>query len=254
MKFPIKTVAVVLTILLVTSCSYGSNQSKELLVFAAASLTWPLEEVKARFEKETGIKLIISYGASQSLAQQIASGAPADVFLSAGEFPVTFLKERGIISESPTLFLRNSLVVGISDTRNLSLKSIEELSSPTIQRIAIADPILAPAGRYAQEALETLGLWEKLLPKIVFAADVRTALAYVESNNADVAFVYATDADASKSVVSMDMVPNTSHSPIIYPLVILTEDSTDPLPSIFAQYLKGPDAQQIFSKFGFDSP
>ena len=150
--------------------------------------------------------------------------------------------------------MRNRLVVGVSDTRELSLRSIEELSNPTIERIAIADPMLAPAGRYAQEALKALDLWEILLPKIVFAADVRTALAYVESNNADVAFVYATDADASKSVVSVDIVPATSHSPIIYPLVILVRDSTDPLPSIFSKYLKGPDAQKIFSKFGFDSP
>ncbi len=237
--------------LLAVGCFSRGERSGELLVFAAASLAHPLEEVEVAFERNTGIEATISYGGSQALAQQIASGAPAGVFLSAGEAPVLFLQERGEVEGEPAQFLRNRLVVAVRREGGPFLESIEALLDARVGRIAVADPELAPAGRYAKESLVALGLWETLLPKMVYAADVRAALAYVESGNVKAAFVYATDAAASPSVAGFDVLPQDSHSPVVYPAAVLAGSGGDAPASRFVEYLRSGEAQEVFAGYGF---
>ena len=230
-----------------------SGHEQEVLVFAAASLADALGEVEKRFEAGSEIRLSFSYGASQMLAQQIASGAPADVFISAGDHPVKFLTDRGKIDTVGSDLLVNRLVVAARSSPDFHLKSIGELNSRLVERIAVADPELAPAGRYAREALTTLGLWDEIQPKLVFGADVRATLTYVEYGNADAALVYVTDARAARKVQLLDIVPPDSYSRVRYPVAIVS-GSTRAGVLDFVSFLEGQAARDIFRKHGFELP
>lgn len=242
--------AILIAAALLTSCSSGSaNERPEVLVFAAASLTNALEKAVDAYEQANDGEIYVSYAGSQRLAHQIASGAPAHLFLSAGEHPVEFLRQRGLIRSEVDL-LSNKLVAIAN--RPLDDDSVNALSSPSIERIALADPNLAPAGAYAREALQSAGLWDALQPKIVIAPHVRAAVAFVEAGNADAAIVYATDAAAAKNVHTADILQRSSYKPIVYPLVTLESDDPLDAADAFARFLSSPDASGIFRSHGFE--
>lgn len=242
--------AILISTAFLIGCSGGPGAKKdEILVFAAASVTDALNEAAELYEQATGININISYAGSQSLAQQIASGAPAQVFISAGEFPVEFLRGRGLVNSEVDL-ISNKLVA--ITKRSLDEQSLAVLSSPNIERIALADPDVAPAGAYSREALQAAGLWESLQPKIVLGQDVRATMAFVEAGNADIALVYITDAAVARGVETLDIVPHDSYGPIVYPVVTVKSDDSTEAADTFVQFLLSPDAQEIFHSQGFE--
>ena len=223
-----------------------------MLVLAAVSLSNALGEVEGAFEDRSQVDLEISYGGSQMLAQQIASGAPADVFIAAGEFPMDFLADRGLIDTQRFNLLANRLVVAVRREDDLQIDSLMRLNTPLMRRIAVADPQLAPAGRYWRDSLTRLGLWNDIKPKLVFGADVRAALAFLESGNVDAALVYATDARASNVVRVLDIVPPDSYSSIGYPVAVVLSSRSKEDAVEFLDFLRAPLAQQIFLRHGFE--
>ena len=231
-------------------CSLGSDQD-DVLVFAATSLTDALEEVRRAYEERVEVSVSVSYGGSQMLAQQIAQGAPADLFISAGEFPVRFLVDRGLVETPETAIVSNTLVVVTRP--GVELESMEQLRTDMVQRIGIAAPDLAPAGAYAREALNNLGLWTVLRPKLVIGADVRVTLAYLESGNVDVALVYRTDAEASNLIVR-DIVPPGTYSQVVYPAIIVRGSERIGEAGDFLAFLRTEAASAIFSRHGFGPP
>lgn len=232
---------------ILTCCSDGGR--KEVLVFAATSLTDALDEAAALYERENDVDLRISYAASQALAQQIASGAPASVFVSAGAPPVEFLRERGLVGAEAEL-LTNKLVVVTN--QSLEERSPDALTSSDIERIAIAAPDIAPAGAYGREALKSAGLWETLRPKIVTAPDVRAAMAFVEAGNANVGIVYATDAVLARGLDTVDIFPHDSYGPIVYPVVTVASDERNEAADDFVKFLTGAAAGEVFRSHGFE--
>lgn len=241
--------AMLVAVLFLVGCTDDEGDRHELLVFAATSLTDAIDEAAEQYERENEVDLQISYAASQALAQQIASGAPASVFVSAGAPPVEFLRERGLVGAEADL-LTNKLVVVTN--RTLEELSPNALTSPTIERIAIAAPDIAPAGAYGREALKSAGLWESLQPKIVTAPDVRAAMAFVEAGNASVGIVYATDAVIARGLDTVDIFPHDSYGPIVYPVVTVASDERSEVADDFVQFLLSPAAGEIFRAHGFE--
>jgi molybdate transport system substrate-binding protein len=239
-------------VLLMLGCSSESNSNDELLIMSAASLAEAMGEIETSFESETGVDLYISLGGSQWLAQQIASGAPADLFISAGGQPIRFLVERGLTDGTPVPILTNQMVVVADSQRALRFNSLEDLKDPKTERIAIADPLLAPAGLYAKNTLMRLDVWNAIEDKLVFGADVRTTMAYVETGNADVAFVYATDAALADKLSIAFLVPTDSLEPIIYPAAIIAKPYQPINAYRFLDFLMGEVASSIFSRYGFE--
>ena len=236
-------------VLFLVGCTDGKGDQRELLVFAATSLTDAFDEAVALYEQENQVNVQISYAASQALAQQIASGAPASVFVSAGAPPVTFLRERGLVGAEDNL-LTNKLVVVTN--RSIEERSPTALTSPNIERIAIAAPDIAPAGAYGREALKSAGLWESLQPKIVTAPDVRAAMAFVEAGNASVGIVYATDAVIARGLDTVDIFPDDSYGPIIYPVITVASDERNEVADDFVQFLLSAEAGDVFRSHGFE--
>lgn len=247
----------VCTLVLVGSsvgCSLGSDR-EEVLVFAATSLTDALEEARREYarQEDVDVKVSVSYGGSQTLAQQIAQGAPADLFISAGEFPVRFLVDRGLVDGPGTAIVSNTLVAA-TRSGGVQLASLDQLNTDVVQRIGIATPDLAPAGAYAKETLSNLGLWAELQPKLVMGADVRVTLAYLEAGNIDVALVYRTDARTSSDVVVLDIVPPETYSPVVYPAIIVKGSERTREAGAFLAFLRTEAASAIFSRHGFGPP
>ncbi len=218
-----------------------------LLISAAASLQAPLEEVALAFEKQhPEVTINLNFGGSNALARQIENGAPTDLFLSAASEPVDQLVETNVITSSAVVpFLTNTLVL-ITRTDLPDLTSLAELTSPSIRTIAIGEPATAPAGAYAFESLQKLGLLEKLRPKFVYAKDVRQALTWVATGNADAGFVYASD--VTDRVRQATSIPNNLHKPIRVSAALIREN---PDSRRFLEFLLKPDSLAIFEAHSF---
>ena len=239
------------SLLLVSSC--GGSEQEEILVFAATSLTDVMTPLGERFHEEEGIQVNFSYGGSTELARQIIRGASADAFISAGSQPMDTLEDGGLLEPDTRVdLLTNELVlagrVGAAD--KMGIGSVEDLANSDA-RVAIASPDLAPAGKYAEEALRNLGLWRQLEPRLVFGLNVRFALGYVESGNVDVGIVYRTDTMVSEGLEIIASVPKDSHTPIVYPAGVVKRSSHVEAALRFLSYLQSSEARETFRRFGF---
>ena len=225
--------------------------SKNVLVFAAASLTDVLRDLSEIYHEESGIEININFGASQMLAQQLRNGAPGDLFLPAGESPASYLIQEGVSHGKPTILLTNKLVF-VARKGEPTISSLKELYESRSYRVAIASPKLAPAGYYAQEALIHMGIWESIQDKIMIGMDVRAALTYVEMGNADLGIVYKTDALSSSGLTILDLLPVESYSPIVYPAVIIESSPKKELVQNFIEFLESERAYSKFKAHGFE--
>lgn len=221
-----------------------------VVIFAAASATDVVEELKLDFLHRTGTPLEASYAASSTLAQQIEQGANAAVFLSANTKWADYLQERGVVAQSVPL-LGNKLVVIVPATSLLQIDGLDALADESVEHLALGDPDSVPAGMYARQALEKAGLWDRLEEKVVAAADVRQALAWVETGAAETGIVYATDAAASKQVRTAYEIPTDLTEPVIYPLVLTKSGDSEPAAKALFEYLQSADAAAIFERHGF---
>jgi molybdate transport system substrate-binding protein len=219
-------------------------------VLAAASTTNALDEIKAKFAGQSDAEVRISYAASSALAQQIARGAEADLFLSADAKWADHVESNAAVAKRRDL-LGNRLVIVVPADSKLDLKEPDDLRSAEVQHLALADPEAVPAGRYAKRALTELHLWDGLKGKVAAAEDVRHALTYVETGAAEAGIVYATDAAVSKKVKVVFSIPADLTGPVCYPLLLLRPPADNPAAAAFYDYLGSPEAKRVFEKYGF---
>ena len=241
--------------LLAIGASLGTSDSalgKELIVFAAASLTDALKEIGAAYEDSSGVKVRFNFAASNLLVRQIIAGAPADLFASADESQMDSLETKGLIAEESRIsLLSNTLVIVIGAESRLRIRSEADLARPEVQSIALADPQSVPAGIYAKKHLERLGLWKKVRDRVIPTENVRAALAAVEAGNADAAIVYMTDAAISKRVLIAHEVPVPEGPAISYPFAILIAAGDPSAARHFLDYLASGSAREVFNRHGF---
>ena len=237
-------------------CGCGGGNSagrsgRPVTLFAAASASGALDEIRGQFKRETGTDVKASYAASSTLAQQIAYGAEADVFVSASTQWADYLdKDENALVKRRRDLLKNRLVIVVPADSQLDVQKPEDLVDKAVRRLALADYTAVPAGIYAREALTKLGLWEQLRGKVVSGADVRQALAYVESGAADAGLVYATDAVVCRSVKIVAEISTELTEPI-YAIVLLKPGESKAGAEAFYRYLNSPEAAEVFRKHGF---
>ena len=229
----------------------GNDAERRVLVYAAASLRDVLTELAQQYETANNVHVAFNWGGSIALANQLKRHAPGDVFISAGSSPMDDLEDAGLLATSSrTTLASNSMVLVVSSDAEAPSPSTEQTLREA-SLIAIADPALSPAGGYAQEFLESIGLWRELQERIVLGANVRTALAYVESGAANVGLVYRTDALNSEGVRIAHETPPESHAPILYPAAVLKESSNQREGSLFLAFLAEESSQSRFRTYGF---
>jgi molybdate transport system substrate-binding protein len=226
----------------------------EITVYAAASLVDALTAVGEAYNGSGKDSVRFSFAASSTLARQIEQGAPAALFISADEDWMNYLSEKNLlVAETRSVLLGNRLVLITPADRpsKVEIKSGFDLATLLGDgRLAVGDPAGVPAGKYAREALTTLGVWEVAQSRLLNAESVRVALLYVERGEARAGIVYATDAMSSKTVAIAGTFPESSHKPIVYPVAIL-RDHDSAASRAFESYLHGPQARAIFERYGF---
>ncbi len=224
----------------------------ELTVHAAASLTDALREIGSRYQERSGDRLFFNFGASSQLARQIREGAPGDLFLSADEAQMDGLDRAGLLAAGTRAnLLGNTLAVIVPADSNAQIHSPADLLRPEFRKIAVAEPGSVPAGVYAKLYFNKLGLWERLLPKIVPTENVRASLAAVESGNVEAGVVYKTDALISRRVRLACEVPAADGPEIHYPLAMLAGSRQPDAARAFLAWLRGDEARAVFLRHGF---
>jgi molybdate transport system substrate-binding protein len=232
----------------------AARADDKVVVFAAASLKNALDDVSAAWKADTGKEATISYAASSALAKQIESGAPADVFVSADLDWMKYLSDKKLTKPDTEVKLLGNRIVLVAPKDSTVAATI----APNFDlagligdgKLAMGDVKAVPAGKYGKAALESLGVWASVEPKVAQAENVRAALKLVATGEAALGIVYATDAVAEPAVKVIGTFPEDSHPPIVYP-VGLTAESKNADAGAFEKYLQSAKAKGLFEAQGF---
>lgn len=251
------TVGIVLIFMGKVTAGYAAD-GDTVTVFAAASTSNAVTEIGELFvERELG-GFLPSFAASSTLAKQIEKGAPAGVYVSANKRWMDYLEEKDVIDPASRYDLLSNRIVLVAPVGS-PLENVEIVPNFRLNELldggylAMGDPDHVPAGTYAKQALETLGVWDEVSNRIARQKDVRSALALVERGEVSLGVVYATDAAITDKVRVVGVFPENSHPPIVYP-VALVKGSETPVAERFVEFLKSGAARAVFQKYGFVIP
>jgi molybdate transport system substrate-binding protein len=235
----------------------AAARDTRLTVFAAASLTDAMKAIDQAWVAKHHPALRLSFAATSTLARQLDHGAKANLFASADETWMNWAAERHLVvsaSRRDVVSTQLVLVVPKHHLEHIDIKPGFDLSGllgPT-GRLAIGDPAHVPVGRYAKQALTSLGVWNSVSKRLAPAENVRSALLLVERGEVPAAIVYATDAAASSEVAVAGVFPPDSHDPIKYPFAITRVGDTPEARSLF-DFIAGPEGRDIFTRYGFST-
>jgi len=231
--------------------------AQTLIVSAAASLTNAFKEINILFEQTNpGVKVDMTTGGSGTLLQQIAGGAPADVFASANQSTMDRAQTQNLIDASTRRnFVSNSLVVIVPAQSKTNINNLAALRQSGIARIAIGKTDnTVPVGTYTKRVLEESGDWNALSAKFIPGDNVRQVLDYVARGEVDAGFVYATDAALMKERVRVVLTPPTS-SPITYPIAVIATSKQARLAGQYVAFVaSNGEARAVLDKYGFGKP
>jgi len=231
----------------------NSETVREITVSAAASLREAFQEIGRLHEARARVRTNFNFGASGALQKQIESGAPVDVFASAGGAQMDALAAQSLIApETRRDFARNSLVLIVPADSPPSLSSFADLSDAEVTKIAVGNSKTVPAGQYAEQSLARLGLWQRLQPRLILAEDVRQVLDYVARGEVDAGIVYASDARAAGGKVrTVATAPPDSHEPILYPAAAVRASAHREAARAFIETIVSDEGQRILETYGF---
>ena len=225
--------------------------TEQVTVYAAASLTNAINHLKQQYELTHAVQIKTSFAGSATLAKQIAAGAPADVFISADQAWIAYLQQRQLLRSQPRVLVTNRLVLIAPKHQAAAIRLQRGQPDPSLLtgRLCTGQPAIVPVGRYARQALQTLGWWGVFEKSLVATDDVRAALAFVERGECRFGIVYHTDALISRRVSVVATFPTDLHEPIVYPAALIK--NSNQASQAFFQYLQTAEAQQIFVQYGF---
>lgn len=245
----VATLARGVAVAVITLLTVTAARAAELKVAAAANFTDPIKEITPLFEKATGHKLALSFGATGQIYAQITQGAPFEVFLAADKAtPAKAIAEGFAVKGTELTYAVGKLVL-YSKTPGL-VAAGETLKSGKFAKIAIANPATAPYGAAAVETMKALGVHDELAPKIVQGQNIAQAYQFIETGNAEVGFV------ALAQVAFVDggsrwIVPGKLHAPILQDAVLLKTGEGNPAARDFIEFLKGKEARVVIERFGY---
>lgn len=227
----------------------GTPGKDKINVAAAANLTRAFAEVGQAFERETGIHVIYSLGATTQLTQQIEHGAPYDVFAAADVEHIDELARKNLIlPDTRAVYARGKLVLWVPDERT-PINRLEDLTRAGAKHIAIANPQFAPYGQAAVESLRVLGLWNAVEPRIVYAPNVSTATQYASTGNVDAAFTaLALVYDRGGRKIE---VPENLHKPIDQAIAVIRSSARPDQARQFVKFVTGTEGRAILRQYGY---
>jgi len=237
----------------------SSAEPRSVAVAVAANLRPAFEEIAARFQaRKPGVEVKATFGASGNFFAQLSSGAPFDLFLSGdADFPAKVV-EQGLADGKAFTYAYGKLVVWMPNGSKLDLegKGLAALADPSVQKLAIANPELAPYGRAAKSALEKAGLYEKLRGRLVMGQSVSQTAQFAQSGNAQAGFLplsLAKTPPLSHEGRSWP-VPASSYQRIEQAGVIVKGAKQAALARELAAFLTGDGARDVLERYGYDVP
>jgi len=230
----------------------GAARADEVSVAVAANFTAPMGQIAAAFEKDTGHKVIASYGATGKFYAQIRNGAPFEVLLAAdAETPTKLVQESAAVAGSQTTYAIGKLVLW-SPRAGVVDGSGEVLKKGAFEHIAVANPKLAPYGAAGIETLKALGVYAALEPKLVLAENITQAQQFVASGNAQLGFVALSQVLKDGQIDgSAWIVPANLYAPIRQDAVLLEKGRGKAAAEALLKYLKGDKAKAVIKSFGY---
>ncbi|MCG8309316.1 MAG: molybdate ABC transporter substrate-binding protein [Cytophagales bacterium] len=238
-------------LLLFVSCKKSRPQNSSITVFCAASLSPVLHKIKGVWEKDHPEKIVINSSSSGTLARQIENGAQADLFLSANEEWTTYLQSSLKLKDRPVVVASNQLVV--VTPLNSSIDSTDFGSFPDIAyrfkgKISSGNPGHVPLGKYFEQSMNYYHLFDLLSQRMIMTKDARSALRLVELGEADLGFIYQSDALTSDKVRIISRIPPESHDPVIYHAIHLNGRLSV---QKFLGFLSSDELKYIWKAHGF---
>lgn len=247
------------------SADSGANEGLELQIFAANSLEKALPEVQGLYTEQTGVTFAdTQFKASGDLIEQMRAGAQADVLITASTGTMDDAVEAGLVDDGTRLdMFVNDLVIIKAEGSDVEISSLEDVAYVE-GKIAIGDAITVPAGKYANQALNTIGLYTGVegddgayapgfADRVALADKVGTAAKYVSTGDAVIGFVYSSDIFRYDGVEQAFACPEDSHKPIVYPGAVSSGSEEDQAAADFLDFcMNDADAQKIWAKYGFE--
>jgi molybdate transport system substrate-binding protein len=233
--------------------SPSATAPETITVAAAADLLFAFQEIADLYEQETGRHVRLVFGSTGQLTQQIEHGAPYDLTAAANIAYVERLSDQGLVLEdSISLYARGRIVLAVNRQSGVKAVGLEDLLDPAIRNIAIANPEHAPYGVAAQEALQSAGIWERVQDKLVRGENVRQALQYVQSGDAQVGIVALSVAYVPE--ITWTLIDEELHAPLDQALGVLASSKNPDAARHFAGYINGQSGRPVMRRYGFLLP
>jgi molybdate transport system substrate-binding protein len=234
------------------SCSLPC-QAAEVIVAVAANFAAPMQRIAAAFEQETGHKSVLSFGSSGNLYAQIRHGAPFEILLSADSQTPAKLESEGMGLAGTRFTYAIGTLVLWSKQPGLVDEKGEVLRRGKFERLAIANPKLAPYGVAAMQTLAQLGALPSVQPKLVLGENISQAYQFVASENAALGLVALSQVMLEGKIAqgSAWIVPATLHAPIAQDAILLVKGRDNPVATALLQYLRSEKAKAIMRSYGY---
>ena len=228
-----------------------ARPTEPITVSAAVSLTEALQSIATAYGAAGGGRVSFNFAGSNVLSRQIVNGAPVDVFISADTAQMAVVEKAGMVAPGSLVnLLGNQLAIVVHRDR---AGEVDVAALAKMQRVAVGDPDAVPAGVYARQYLERVGLWKTLQPRLLPAGSVRAALAAVENGSAEAGIVYVTDARSSRNVRVTAVIAGPEAPAIVYPACVVSSSKRKDAAAAFLSFLQTPAAGEIFRKHGFQT-
>lgn len=236
-----------------------TSAKTDLNVFAAASMTESLEELKAVFEEENpDLNLVFNFDSSGTLKTQIAEGADCDVFISAAKKqmdeldPNSDTKDSDITIDPDTRFdlLENEVTLAVKEDSDKDITSFDDINTDKVETIALGNADV-PVGQYSESLLKNMGVWDDIQEKITCGSNVKEVTSWVSEGAVDCGIIYSTDAKAADLKIVDTADPDMLDKKVIYPAAILDKSAKKEAGEKFLDFLKTDKAREVFTKYGF---
>jgi molybdate transport system substrate-binding protein len=224
----------------------------EITVSAASSLANVMKDIIGEYQAQNPTRQVhLNLGPTGALIQQVRNGAPVDAVVLASTADMDGAEREGLIqSQTRRNVAGNRMVLVVPHGVAAEIRQLSDLTSSKVQRIGIGNPATAPAGRYARQALEALGLWGRLAEKLIVGETVRQILDYTIRGEVDAAFVFETDAHFASGQVETVTVLD-GHAPVRYPAAVTASSGNPDAASRFVEFMSGETARRLFQKYRF---
>jgi molybdate transport system substrate-binding protein len=249
----------ILLALFVATMLTSTANAEDLTVAAASDLSYALKDLSAGFEKATGNKVVLSFGASGNLFSQIKSGAPFDLFFSAdADYPKQLAAEGLVDGDSIRIYAIGHLVLWVPNSLKLDLQTLKMdlLTQPQVRRVAIANPQHAPYGRAAIAAINHSGLKEKVADKLVFGENISQAAQFVQSGNAQAGLIALSLALSPnmKDAGKFWELPSDSYPELRQAVGVVSASKQKAAAKAFSDYVTSAEGRAILERYGFRAP